>query len=103
MSWKPSRSSGVMLDRYKIKSEQARNKINELIESYEVLPFDKINEFSKYVYLFWLNDNKFSNTIIGNKSRCELNGYYISQYHLNILKRNINLVYKPFRKIIESN
>ena len=98
MAFKPSRSSGVMLDRYKSKAEKARKNVQDIIDSYDVLPFDKINEFSKNVYLFWLNDNKFSSLLTGNGDG--LNNYYISDYHLRILKRNIDRVYKPFQEIV---
>ena len=106
MSWKPSRSSGIMFDKYTRKANENWQIVNEMIESGSYLRFENINKFSKSIYLHWLNDNKAHCALVSrrfdkNKPFWELDRY-LDQHTLRIFLRNMHLVYAPMRELLES-
>jgi len=58
MSWKPSRSSGIMFDEFTQKSNENRAEAIRMIQSHEYVHFEHMKKFSKHIYLYWLNENK---------------------------------------------
>lgn len=106
MSWKPSRSSGVMFDKFSSAARYHWEKTNEMIESHEYLKFEKMNQFSKHVYLHYLNDNKAFFSLCSKKFNHNNPNRHVVAYMpapvLNMFKRNIHLVYKPMQKLLRN-
>ena len=101
MSWKPSRSSGLMFDHYTRNANKAREQIDELISSGNYIHFEYLNRFSKAFYLYWLNDSKAMKAMYSkNTLPFDL---YCHVVYLDMFKRNITLIYKPLQKLLQSN
>jgi hypothetical protein len=100
MSWKPSRSSGIMFDQFNRKAETARRKLDELIPNCNPPAFKDINRLSKLYYLYWLNDNKKSKVLTGSNSLSRPFEQYCTYYYINIFKKYPEYTYKPLQKII---
>ncbi len=105
MSWKPSRSSGVMFDKYSRKSTENRNECIRMIESHEYLHFNTLNKFSKHIYLYWLNENK-AHCALSGKSFNRSNPFrsfdvccFFDSIH-RMFKENKELVYKPMQQLL---
>ena len=101
MSYKPCRSSGIMYDAFTAKSNRNEREYISMLESQEYLKFENLNRLSKHLYLYWLNSNKAHSNLTGRNN--DLNFYPLdicAKYPviIPILRRNINLVYKPLQK-----
>lgn len=104
MSWKPSRSSGIMFDTFTQKAVKAKTDIEEMLQSGNYLRFEYQNRLSKAFYLWWLNDNKASKAMYSKTERsfrlyCE--DYFIRMFK-NDMAKDENLIYKPLRPILQS-
>ncbi|HEY5501320.1 MAG TPA: hypothetical protein VIK09_05005 [Candidatus Humimicrobiaceae bacterium] len=88
-----------MFDKFTAKAEKNRDEISELITSNKCLKFEYLNRFSKAFYLYWLNDNKASRAMY-SKTDKPFN-MYCNIVYIEMFKRNINLIYKPLKPIIE--
>lgn len=105
MSWKPSRSSGVMFDKYSQKSGQNYKAICQMIESGDYIRFDNLNKLSRHIYLYWLNENKKHCSLVSSsfnpaKPFYDLETCCIYTTVLKMLQRNKHLVYKPLQKYL---
>lgn len=105
MSWKPSRSSGVMFDSFTEKSKINWEEINRMIETNEYLMFKNLNKFSKHIYLYWLNDNKAHCALISkrfdkNNPFRDINDYFPYPTIKSMLLRNKDLLHKPLLNIL---
>jgi hypothetical protein len=108
MSWKPSRSSGLTFAKYQEKSDKYRSLIIDFIENGKYLKFAHLNEFSKYIYLYWINENKsfycFSSKswTPGINDRYELGSCTIlGTGIIRMFKNNKDKVYKPILNYLD--
>lgn len=106
MSWKPSRSSGVMFDKYTAKANENRAEAIRMIETHEYVKYANLNKFSKHIYLYWLNENK---------AHCSLGGKMFNKYNpwrtlleccffdqvFKLFKNNQEYLYKPLQDYLQ--
>jgi hypothetical protein len=105
MSWKPSRSSCILFDRYTAQSNKYRELLIQAINSNEFLSYSKIKEVSKFWYLYWLNDNKASCNMSGtvfnkNNPKYGLEFYALNTQLFNVYTKNKHLTYKPIQPLL---
>lgn len=98
MSWKPSRSSGIMYDKYDRTLKKYENKLSELLPICNPIPFEKFNELSKCYYLIYKNTNNKRKALIGTNRLDDNLESFIDSYYLKSFKRYPHLLYKPFAK-----
>lgn len=98
MSWKPSRSSGLMFEAFTRKALNAQNQVNEMLRTQKYIRYEYLNRFSKAYYLWWLNDNRASKAMYCKTTRPF--NMYCETIFIEMFKRNIKLVYKPLQKIL---
>ena len=101
MSFKPSRSSGITYEKHRMKADRYRDELATLLPECNPPKFEDINRLSKCFYLYWLNDNRASQTF-GHSREYPFNTY-CNAYFIMVFKRNLEYVYKPAREIILSN
>jgi hypothetical protein len=99
MSWKPSRSSGIMFDKYTLKAAKNRSLIGEMLESGEYLHYYNLNKFSKIVYLYWLNENKAMQTMGGKSESYSFRSCCQFECIYQMFIRNKERLYKPMQKL----
>ena len=104
MSWKPSRSSGIMFSKFSKKAEDNRMEYFRMIETREYLRFENLNKFSRHLYLYWLNENKNHCALVSSHFDNKKPFYTIDQCShfppiMPMLKRYSHLTYKPFKKM----
>ncbi len=104
MSWKPSRSSGCMFDKFTRKAKQNRAECERMINSNEYLHFDKMNKFSKHIYLYWLNENKAHCALVSKPFNPENPFYsFIVCCFFDVIYKMLatykHLLYKPMQKL----
>ena len=99
MSWKPCRSSGVMIDKHLEAEKKAVSKIAAYTEK-EVLRLEDIYPMSRAVYSAVSNYNK-ARMYLGGKTDMRVMGCHLPEYHRRIFLRNPDKVYKPLLKLIQ--
>lgn len=100
MSWKPSRSSGVLFDKYTRNAEKHRELLGEMIPKSNPPKFEDIKKLSKHFYLYYLNDNKAKVDITGSDKYWNPFHSYCDNYFLRIFRNNPQFVYKPLLKVL---
>lgn len=99
MPYKPSRSSGLMFDKYKRQSEKAFNELTEMLPNCNPPKFGDLNRLSRLYYSYWLNENK-ANRTLGSKKDKSFESC-VPDYYLRIFKAYPNETYKPVIQIIK--
>ena len=108
MGWKPSRSSGVMFDKFSELSNKHHQEAVRMIQDNSFLNFSNLNKFSKHVYLYWLNENKKHCALCSKGFNVLAPFYSLEQCSVTnqawaIINKYPDLVYKPLAEVIKMN
>ena len=100
MSWKPSRSSCILFDRYTRNAAKHKASIDELLPHNNPPKFSDINKLSKHFYLWYLNDNKAGKDLTGSSKYWHSFDKYCDNYFITVFKRYPEYTYKPLQKLL---
>lgn len=98
MAWKPSRSNGIMFDKY---TQNVKKHSDLTFLYFNELTFPALKKASKHLYFWLVAENHLSNVFSNNKAfkKTDLN-LFIRTHQINSLIRNKAIIYKPLLKYL---
>jgi hypothetical protein len=105
VSWKPSRSSGIMFDKYDRKSREHLDKYAQMLQTDAYIHFENLKKFSMHLYLHWLNENKKHCSLAGKSFNPSSPWRSLEEvarfpFVIPMLTRNKDKVYLPLAKLL---
>lgn len=88
------RNSGYTLIKYQEKASKYFYEIQRMLQENEYLKFEKLNYFSKCIYLWYLNENK------AYQSNQSIENYCVNEVIFNMFMRNLDRIYKPMAELL---
>jgi len=94
-----------MFHKYSDKSDKYRNLAIKMINDNSWLNFKNLSKFSRYIYLYWLNENKKHHALV-SKQFNSLNPFYtaeqccITNQVFRVFNAHKEKLYKPLQKLI---